>query len=105
MIKHFKINAKEHDALMRAARHGKDHPELSELDNVMCECAEMDLGKITHVFHRQPFAVVSFHDADAKIPAIERAWGLLMLESFGDKIFEANILPNFPKLDDEHCYD
>lgn len=50
MIKTYLLNEDQHDALIRAARHGKNHPQLSDSDHIMCAISEEALSDITYCF-------------------------------------------------------
>ena len=85
MVERYFIDRQQHDALIRATRYGKDCQVLNKSDRIMCEIAEDDLNDVTKVFSSRHYnderpAIVTFHFAELQIPALERAWGLLMLE-------------------------
>ncbi len=85
MMKTYLIGEDQHDALIRAARHGKDHMALTDLERCMCSCAEIDLTKATKALHHQKRVFVLFYDAEVKIPALEKAHSLFVVDnSFDD---------------------
>lgn len=95
------IDEWQHDALIRAARYGKDCHALEEADRIMCGCAEEALEDATKVFSsrnaedKRP-AIVTFHFAELQVPALERAWGLLRQEHTMDTGWNLIVDGKFP---------
>ena len=100
MTKIYLINEDQHDALIRAARFGKDCPELTELERVMCQCAEMDLDKVTRALEYNKKVYVAFFDSEVKIPALSNSWRYFIGYNLGDE-FLSRLFKNFPDFDNE----
>lgn len=100
MIKTYMIDEEQHDALIRAARHGKNNIALNELERVMCECAEIDLDRVTKSLHHSKKVFVSFPDAELKTPALEKAFTLFCVDNSLDELLIL-CAKNFPKFEKE----
>lgn len=101
MVEWYFIDEWQHDALIRAARYGKNCRSLEEVDRIMCGCAEDALNDVTKVLSSRPYndkrpAIVEFSFAELQIPALERAWGLLRLEHSMDTEWNLIVGGKFP---------
>lgn len=100
MIKTYLLNKDQHDALIRAARHGKEHPQLSDSEHIMCAISEEALSDITHCFNTHKQVYFTFHFSELQIPALCNAEHLFIADYLCDPLL-SDIFKKFPDFDNE----
>ncbi len=100
MIKTYLLNEDQHDALIRAARHGKDHPQLTDSEHIICAISEEDLSRITCYFDTLKCVYFTFYFSELQIPVLCKAWCLFIADYLDDP-FLSNTFKNFPDFDNE----
>lgn len=100
MIKTYLLNEDQHDALIRAARHGKNHPQLSDSDHIMCAISEEALSDITYCFDTNKQVYFTFHFSELQIPALCNAERLFIADHLCDP-FLSDTFKKFPDFGNE----
>ena len=100
MIKTYLLNEDKYDALIHAARHGKDHPQLTDSEHIMCAISEESLSDITHCFDTFKYIYFIFRFSELQIPALCKAWRLFIADYLSDSLLYS-AFNKFPDFDNE----